>query len=202
MTLQNRVLPSGEIVADPARGTLMGNRGILHDDTGRLGTSRWKHPHWVTCLLDFKGRKRRLMTPGRYTELFFLDEATALAAGHRPCGECRRAAFHGFVTRFHAAHGTTTLAALDRAMHKARVTRRRTQVRHRAPAEGLPDGAFLLLDAAPHVIKGAHVLRHTPGGYDRAAPRPTGEVTVLTPAPTLAVLAAGYDAALHESAAR
>lgn len=88
---QNRVLPTGEVVAIPDRGLFMGNRGILHDTEGRLGGARWKHPHWITCRLTINGRKRTLMAPGRYTELFFLDEAVACAAGHRPCAECRRA---------------------------------------------------------------------------------------------------------------
>ena len=97
MPLQNRVTPGGEIIADPARGTLMGNRGILHDAGQRLGVARWRHPHWIYCRLSFKGRRRAVMAPGRYTELFFLDEASALAAGHRPCYECRREDFLRFL---------------------------------------------------------------------------------------------------------
>ena len=93
MPLQNRVTPGGEIIADPARGTLMGNRGILHDAQQRLGRVRWRHPNWICCLLAFKGRRREVMTPHRYTELFFLDEATALAAGHRPCCEMQAGGF-------------------------------------------------------------------------------------------------------------
>ena len=105
MPLQNRVSPLGEIVATAERGGLMGNRGILHDRDRRLGVSRWKHPHWVCCRLAFLGRHRPVMTPGRYTELFFLDEATALAAGHRPCAECRRADYTRFLDAWTAAHG-------------------------------------------------------------------------------------------------
>lgn len=97
MPLQNRVTPFGEIVASEARGTLMGNRGCLHDEHRNLGRRRWTTKSWVTCLLSFGGRRRELMRPGYYTELFFLDEATALAAGHRPCAECRREAFRRFV---------------------------------------------------------------------------------------------------------
>lgn len=188
-------------MAIPARGTLMGNRGILHDDARRLGTARWKHPHWVTCLLDFKGRKRPLMAPGRYTELFFLDEATALAAGHRPCGQCRGAAFRSFTRLFHDASGTTTLKGLDRAMHHARVTRQRRQIRHQKDVATLPDGSFLLLDDAPHMVWGNKLLRYTPQGYTAAMPRATGPATVLTPAPIVATLAKGYRPQLHPSAA-
>ncbi|KRS14568.1 hypothetical protein XM53_02315 [Roseovarius atlanticus] len=200
MTLQNRVLPTGEIAATPERGTLMGNRGILHDDDRQLGKARWRHPHWVTCLLDFKGRRRALMQPRNYTELFFLDEPTALAAGHRPCGECRRPDFKRFVTLFHAANGTATLAEIDRLMHRDRVTRTRRQVRHTAALETLPDGAFILHDDAPHLVWGNRLLRYTPGGYTATLPRSTRLATVLTPASTVATLAAGYRPAPPPSA--
>src|SRR5580658_4307221 len=89
MPKQNRVNPFGEIIATPERGTFMGNRGVLHDDQGRI-RRKWQGKRWIVCVLEFRGRKRKMMTPSRYTELFFLDEATALAAGHRPCAECRR----------------------------------------------------------------------------------------------------------------
>ncbi|MGB8623555.1 MAG: hypothetical protein WCD16_12105, partial [Paracoccaceae bacterium] len=105
MPLQNRVLPTGEIVVHPARADFMGNRGILHGGNRQLGTARWRHKTWITCLLSFKGRKRVPMTPGRYTELFFLDEAVALAAGHRPCAECRRADFLRYRDAWQAATG-------------------------------------------------------------------------------------------------
>ncbi|QFT92710.1 hypothetical protein FIU86_07635 [Roseovarius sp. THAF9] len=200
MTLQNRVLPTGEVAATPERGTLMGNRGILHDADQRLGTARWRHPHWVTCQLNFKGRRRALMQPGAYTELFFLDEPTALAAGHRPCGECRRPDFKRFVARFHAANGTATLAEMDRLMHRDRVTRTRRQVRHTAALETLPDGAFILHNDAPHLVWGDRLLRYTPGGYTAALPRGTGIATVLTPASTVATLATGYRPVPHHTA--
>lgn len=201
MSLQNRVLPTGEIVANPARGTLMGNRGILHDDHRRLGTSRWTHQAWVTCLLRFKGRKRPLMAPGRYTELFFLDEAAALAAGHRPCGECRRDDFNRFRAAWAAAQGAGDLTTLDRHMHRARVTRTRQQVRHEADLATLPDGTFILHGGAPHVAWQNRLLRYTPAGYDMALARLEGTATVLTPGCTVTALAHGYRPALHPSAA-
>src|SRR6202451_2054834 len=92
---QNRVTPFGDLVATPERGTFMGNRGVLHDAEGRIKRV-WQLKRWIVCVLEFRGRKRQVMTPGRYTELFFLDEATALAAGHRPCAECRRQRFNAF----------------------------------------------------------------------------------------------------------
>ena len=127
----------------------MGNRGILHDAGRRLGRARWRHPHWICCRLSFKGRKRRVMTPGRYTELFFLDEATALAAGHRPCFECRREDFRAFQAAWRRAFGARSEAsapAIDRALHAARVEpRSRRQIRFEAALDDLPDGAFALL---------------------------------------------------------
>jgi hypothetical protein len=173
----------------------MGNRGILHDASGRLGPARWRHPHWVCCLLSFKDRRRPIMAPGRYTELFFLDEAVALAAGHRPCSECRRTDRLRFLDAWESAHGTRPKAPeLDRLLHAARIdpaTRR--QRRHAAPWADLPDGAFALTDHGPALVQGDALHPFTPTGYAPALPRPRlGEATVLTPAPTVATLRAGY----------
>lgn len=201
MTLQNRVLPTGEIVALPFRGTLMGNRGILHDEHQRLGTRRWQHPHWVTCVLKYKDWHRPVMTPRNYTELFFLDEATALAAGHRPCGLCRRADFTHFRALWDAAHGPNDLAGIDRHMHRDRVTRTRAQVRHKGSIAGLPDGCVILHAGTPHLVWDSYLLPARPDGYAPPIPRPTtGTATVLTPACTVAVLAAGYRPTLHPTA--
>lgn len=200
MTRQNRVLPTGEIVAHPGRGDLMGNRGCLHDAAGRLGPRRWSHQSWVACRLDFRGRKRTLMAPRRYTELFFLDEATALSAGHRPCGECRRKDYSLFRALWSDIHGENAPALLDRRLHGDRVRRDRSQVRHEAEARKLPDGAFVLEDGAAWLVSGDRLLRHTPAGYGAARPRPHGPVTVLTPRTTLEVMRAGYRPGLHASA--
>jgi hypothetical protein len=198
MTLQNRVTPTGEIIAVPARGSLMGNRGVLHDAEQRLGVARWRHPHWIACRLAFKGRRRPLMAPHRYTELFFLDEATALAAGHRPCCECRREDFLRFQAAWRRAFGDDGDARagdIDRGLHRARVEpRTRRQIRFEAPLADLPDGAFVLLpdDSAPCLVRGVHLEPWRPGGYGPPRARPSGRVSVLTPAPTIAVLRAGY----------
>lgn len=197
MTLQNRVLPTGEIVADPAHGLLMGNRGILHDNTRRLGIARWRHKNWVCCTLSFKGRKRRIMAPGRYTELFFLDEAVALAAGHRPCAECRRRDWLAFRDAIDPALRATDIDAM---LHAARVTRTRRQIRHEAEADTLPAGCFVMHDGQPNLLRSADMLPYTPSGYLAARPRPVGPVTVLTPRPSVAALAAGYGPRLHPSA--
>jgi hypothetical protein len=197
---QNRVLPTGEIVARPFRGLFMGNRGILHDGAGRLGVSRWKHPHWVCCVLQFKNRHRQVMTPNHYTELFFLDEAVALAAGHRPCAECRRADFNAF----RAALGPDLSApGIDAALHPARVeSHSRRQIRHDAPLDRLPDGTFILQDGTAHLVSGAFILPLARSGYGPARPRPRGTVTVLTPKPNLKALQNGYRPVLHPSAAQ
>ncbi len=200
MSLQNRVLPTAAIVSSDERGLFMGNRGILHDDTQRLGTARWRHRNWVFCHLSFNGRKRSVMAAGAYTELFFLDEAVALAAGHRPCAECRRADYRAFLDAWQIATGDRPDAKrLDRALHHARVTGR-AQRRHDAPAAGLPDGTFILQDDAPYLILQDMALPYATGAYLGPQRRPGGTVTVLTPAPTVAALVAGYRPQLHPSA--
>jgi hypothetical protein len=205
----NRVTPTGEIIALAARGTLMGNRGILHDATQRLGAARWRHPHWICCRLAFKGRRREVMAPGRYTELFFLDEATALAAGHRPCRECRRDDFRRFQAAWRRAFAAAdaTAPAIDRVLHKARIDpRTRGQIRFQAPLDDLPDGSFIVLPDAPStplLIVGERLLPWRPSGYGPARARPvTARCLVLTPGPTVALLRAGYVPTLHPTATR
>jgi hypothetical protein len=201
VTLQNRVLPTGDIIADPARGTLTGNRGILHDRNRTLGPRRWTHPHWISCALTYRDTRRTPMTPGTWTELFFLDEAVAMAAGHRPCALCRRAAFRAFQAAWARGTGLPADApAMDRALHAARVGRDRRQVRHVAAAATLPDGTYVLWQDTPHLLRGGLLHPFTPAAYGVPLPRPTGPVTVLTPAPMVAALAAGYAPLIHPSA--
>lgn len=201
MALQNRVTPTGEIIADPARGLFMGNRGILHDEARELGKARWRHRNWITCLLDFRGRRRAVMSPGRYTELFFLDEAVALAAGHRPCAECRRGRYRAFIAAWTAAQGGPAPGAqkLDAILHAARIdpaTRR--QQTFTADLSTLPDGTFIWLEGAAMLVLGDRLLPWMPGGYGKAVARPKGGlVSVLTPGPTVAALAGGYQPELH-----
>lgn len=209
MPLQNRVTPMGDIIADAARGTLMGNRGILHDANRRLGAARWRHCSWICCRLSFKDRRREVMAPGRYTELFFLDEATALAAGHRPCCECRRDDFRLFQAAWRSVADTrdASAAGIDRVLHKARVEpRTRRQIRFEAPLHGLPDGAFVLLPGGPPgplLVRGDDLLPWQPAGYGAPRRRPFGiRCVVLTPQPMLAVLRAGYAPSLHPTATR
>ncbi len=139
MTLCNRVTPFGDIIATPERGTMMGNRGILHDERRRLGRRRWAHKAWICCLTEFRARKRRVMAPGRYTELFFLDEAVALAAGHRPCFECRREAARAYAACW---GGNPRAGEMDRVLHAERLDGKRQRI-HSCEAADLPDGAFV-----------------------------------------------------------
>jgi hypothetical protein len=150
MAKQNRVTPFGAIIAMPARGTLMGNRGVLHDDAGRIRPP-WQVKRWIACRLDFKDRKRSIMAPGRYTELSFLDEATAFAAGHRPCAECRRERFNAFRVAWRSAHqGTSdsplpTADEIDRHLHADRLAPDRSNQTLVMALDELPDGVFVAL---------------------------------------------------------
>lgn len=201
MPLQNRVQPDGQILAISARGTMTGNRGIIHGPDRVLATKRWSHKAWICCELHWQGRRRQVMTGRNWTELFFLDEAVAMSAGHRPCGYCRRGAYARFVDAWEAATGVRPKAPeMDAVLHPARVTRERTQVTHQARIATLPAGALILHDSAPHLV-GAHVLfPYAPDGYGAKVPRPRcGNVTVLTPAPMVAVLDNGYRPVIHSS---
>jgi len=207
MTLQNRVTPFGEIVADPARGTVMGNRGVLHDDAKRLGRKRWAHKNWLVCRLEFHGRHRQVMSPGVYTELFFLDEAVAFAAGHRPCAECRNADYKRYKALWMEASGRTELTAaeLDKALHAERaVPRQYCQQRHASELAAMPDGAFVTFADRPEVawlVRGERLFPYAPSGYGAPIARPPGgRVTALTPPATQKVLAAGYRPQVHASA--
>jgi hypothetical protein len=205
MPLQNRVTPEGEIIADAARGLMMGNRGgALHDDRKALGRRRWVSKQWICCRLDFNGRHREVMAPGRYTELFFLDEATALAAGHRPCFECRRQDFLWFAAlwaRVAGREGRATAREMDRVLQAERVDSNGAKVTHRAPFAEVPSGTFVRIDGRAHLVLGSRLAAWTPQGYVAARERPQdGAAEVLTPSSIVAVLAAGYCPMLHPSA--
>jgi hypothetical protein len=201
MPRQNRVTPFGDLIAVPARGTLMGNRGCLHDADGRIRRAH-RGRRWIVCVLEFGGRRLPLADPGRNTQLFFLDEATALAAGHRPCGECRRAAFRAFVEAWTGGNpGALSASAriddLDGVLHPQRLG-----PRFRAPLDTLPDGTFVAPgpDPRPHLVLGGALLPWAPEGYGaRFSPAPS-VVEVLTPQSIVNALRAGYRPALHPSA--
>lgn len=202
MARANRVTPEGRITADPARGMFTGNRGILCDEGGALRRTS-QHRAWICCVLEWKGNRQPLADAHRWTPLFFLDEAVALAAGHRPCATCRREAYNRFRAAWAEAAGTMPSAkAMDDVLHRARVAPGlRRQVTYEADIATLPDGSFIGWQDRPTLILGERLLPWTPSGYGAATARPvSGKVRVLTPAPTVAVLAAGYRPAPHETA--
>jgi hypothetical protein len=196
MALQNRVTPLSELIADPARGLVYGNRGCLHDETGRI-RRRYSGRRWISCRLQFLNwRRSPLLQPGRFTELFFLDEATALAAGHRACGLCRREDYGRLAEIWSDLHpGRLGADAIDAQLHIERVAPgTRAQLHHDAQLDELPDGAFVLNDGAPFLVLGAALLRWTPAGYEAPISRPAGgRVEVITPPSLIAVLNAGWD---------
>jgi hypothetical protein len=205
MPLQNRVTPEGEIIADPARGLMMGNRGgRLHDETRTLGRRRWVSKQWIACRLDFRGRRREVMGPCSYTELFFLDEATALAAGHRPCFECRREDARAFAAAWAKAQGgnrSPTAAEMDRVLHGERLTPAGDKRTFRAPLGELPDGAMIRGATGPRLRVDDVMLRWTPAGYcDPVLAVPALIVEILTPPSIIAVLKSGYVSMMHETA--
>src|SRR6185295_1653013 len=208
MPLQNRVTPLSDLVADPARGLVYGNRGCLHDDEGTI-VRRFAVRRWIACRLDFKGWQRGpKLQPGKFTELFFRDEATAFAAGHRPCALCRRADYNAFGAIWAGLHdGEAGADAIDLRLHGERLSpATRTQRHHGAAAGTLPDGVFVLHDGEPWLVHGDRLRRWTPAGYTDRAPRPPADepVVVITPPSLVAVLRAAWEPVvplLHPSAA-
>lgn len=210
MPRQNRVTPSGDIIATLDRGTFLGNRGVLHDDDRRIKRA-WQVRRWIVCVLEFRGRKRTVMTPGHYTELFFLDEATALAAGHRPCAECRRERFNAFRMAWQSANAQTgemalpTADEIDRQLHEERLTPERTKRLFQARLDELPNGVFVRhadWGEADYLVWNDRLLAWTAGGYRSRRERPRhAKVMVLTPASTVAAIRGGYVPEIHSSAA-
>ena len=204
--LQNRVLPTGEIVAHPGRGMLMGNRGCISRDDRTLGVTRWRTKMWISCVLDWYGRKRDVMPPGRGTALFFLDEATALAAGHRPSGYCRRDDHRWFGEAWRRGKSLELrprAADMDIELHAERVDRRRTKITRPASFGDLPDGAMVLHSSEPALVTGGALLPWSFEGYGRPVSiSPGTTVTLLTPPSMVAALSAGYRPYVHPSAGR
>ena len=205
MPLQNRVAPDGTIFATPERGMLMGNRGgQMHDHARRLTSRRWVSRQWISCVLHYKDRQETIMAPGRYTQLFFLDEATALAAGHRPCALCRRADFLTFMQHWQALHGLgerPKVAAVDSQLHQERIGEDRGKRTYTSPLATLPSGVMVASADGPHLYWGSKLLAWTPSGYGApAVVKANMYVIVLTPPSLVAILAAGYVPLLHPSA--
>ena len=196
MPLRNRVTPLGNLIADPGRGLVYGNRGCLHDDRGEI-RRRYNGKRWIACRLAFRDWHRGpLMQPGRFTELFFLDEATAFAAGHRPCALCRHEDYVRFVEIWRETHaGPANADAMDDRLHTERVERAsRGQRHHAAPMSGLPDGTFVLREGQPFLVLGSSLLRWTNTGYTEREPRPDdAHATVVTPPSLIEVLRTRWD---------
>lgn len=206
MPRQNRVTPFSDLIATPARGQWLGNRGCLHDEAGRI-RRLYQSRRWIICLLEFKGARRTLMQPGQWTELFFLDEATALAAGHRPCAYCQRARYHSF--RAVWAQTNPGLApsplpgadALDAVLHAERLDAQRRRRTYPAPVRTLPDGAFMVHQGNACLVRDGQLWPWHPDGYAASLDLP-GETTlpVLTPRSIVNVLAAGWPIQIDQSA--
>jgi hypothetical protein len=203
MPLQNRVTPTGDIVADPHRGLFTGNRGIIHDPATRtLLRKRWSGPAWITCLCEFRGWRRKVMGRRSWTELFFLDEATAFAAGHRPCFFCRRDDANRFRAAWQQGNGVSSILArdMDAVLHRERLDQGKKRLHPLPMTVGeMPDGAMVQAGAESFLMVQGRALRWSMAGY-RKAENAIANAMLLTPPSTLRALDAGYRPVLHPSA--
>jgi hypothetical protein len=200
MPLQNRVTPYGDIEALPGRGLVIGNRGVLVDDERRI-VRPYQVQRWIACRLHVPGRRRALMQPRRWTELFFLDEAAAFAAGHRPCAECRNAAYKRFKALWISCYGEPAGADdIDDVLHADRLVGRRAKRTYRERAARLPDGAYAAIDGAPGLVWRSAFFPWSDAGYTARRPvREGDEAVVLTPRSIVNILRAGYETEVHSS---
>lgn len=206
MSLQNRVAPTGEIVKSSERGTLMGNRGGAMHNAHKELVSTFKTKRWITCRLEFKGRKRELMSEGLYTELFFLDEATAFAAGHRPCAECRRERYNEFKAKWLEANAGlldgnfTSITDIDKVMHVQRIDNNKKKITFDALCNSLPDGVMISIYSVSYLIWKNRLYLWSFGGY-QLSDKNIGddEVTVLTPKSYVEMFKMGFKPTVHES---
>ena len=203
MPLQNRVMPTGDIIATPHRGLFTGNRGIIHDpETKTLLKKRWSSPAWITCVCEFRGWRRKVMGGRSWTELFFLDEATAFAAGHRPCFFCRRDDANRFRAAWEEGNGVKSILAreIDAVLHGERLERGKKRLHPLPmPVKQLPDGAMVRAGEESFLIVRGQPLHWSFAGYHKVE-APIGETMLITPPSTLLTLVAGYEPALHPSA--
>ncbi len=205
MPLQNRVTPQGEIIATEARGSLMGNRGILHDESGNI-FRRYMYKGWKYCKLVFENNRREIMKPGRYTELFFLDECVALAAGHRPCFDCHRERFYEFRSCWVRTNGRMyemtdpAMTEIDRAIHKERITSKGAKVTYQDFALNVGEGTFIEHDGGYYLKWGNQFYLWAPGGYVSAITLSQSQlVTVLTPRSIARMFKNGFMPLVHGS---
>jgi hypothetical protein len=207
MPLQNRVDPWGQLNAVSAKGALLGNRGILHDDQKQIVT-QWRSKSWITCQIEFKGRESLPFAPDSYSQLFFIDEATAFAAGHRPCAECRRERFNEFkaawieVNRELIQGENPSIANIDKVIHAERVTEEKRKRTFVAQFGNLPAGTMIEVEGTPLLVWREKLLPWSFEGYGRSqASLPSStSVQVLTPASVVRVFASGFTPQVHLSA--
>jgi hypothetical protein len=206
MPLQNRVDPFGTIFRTPARGTFMGNRGGAIHNSDREIVRAFKSRRWITCVLEFRGRHRTVMSQGRYTELFFLDEAVAFAAGHRPCAECRRERFNAFKRAWQSHKGANRNAwvgadEIDAELHRNRIDGLRNKVTFEEALDALPNYCFIQIEGQPYLVLDDALLLWTPERYTTKIGKPHGlTVSVLTPRPIVECFRQGYQPEIHHSA--
>jgi hypothetical protein len=203
MPLRNRVNPFGAIFETQARGTMMGNRGGALHNQDREIVRDYKSRRWIACVLEFRGRYRIVMSPNRYTELFFLDEAVAFAAGHRPCAECRHESYKAFQRAWQDAYRLSEppyADEMDVELHRARIGNRKEKVTYDAPLRSLPDGCFVQVEGCPYLVWDKALVFWTAEGYTKRESRP-GDlvVTVLTPQPIVECFRQGYKPQVHDS---
>jgi hypothetical protein len=205
--LQNRVDPFGQLIRTTARGVWMGNRGLIHNEHQQI-IRPFRLKGWITCVLEFKGRHREVMTPNQYTELFFLDEATAFSAGHRPCAECRRADFNRFKAAWvqgnslYVYNVKTPIGEIDEIMQRERINPNGSKFTYNERLGNLPECSFIEHNGKPYMIRQPNrVIHWTPFGYTDSIKLPlTMEVNVLTPKSIVNTYRAGYFPHIHESA--
>lgn len=206
MPLQNRVTPHGQLEAASARGAWLGNRGILHDENKKI-IAPWRHKAWITCKLDYQDRHRTIFSPNNYSELFFLDEATALSAGHRPCAECRKDRYLEFKVAWCTANpgiagSNPPIAQIDKQLHFERAIRGGGKVTFNDKLLNLPAGTFIELEGIPYLLWLGKLFPWSHHGYGQplsALPKAI-QVTVLTPVSIVAMFRHGYKPQVHESA--
>jgi hypothetical protein len=207
VTLQNRIDPWGRLHAVSARGSMLGNRGRLHNDARQI-VRQWDRLAWVTCDLEFSGRKRDVFGASTYSELFFLDEATAFAAGHRPCASCRRARYDDFKSRWLVAHGelasatTPSIKDIDKLLHGERASHNGAKITYEALLSSLPLGAFVEYEGAAFLVWDRGLRRWSFSGYSscQMQPSPSTRVRVLTPESVVRTFAGGLRPGVHPSA--
>jgi hypothetical protein len=200
MPLQNRVDPYGALHATEARGAWLGNRGVVHDASKRVVVA-WRLRRWITCVLRFKGRQREVFSPNRYSELFFLDEATSLSAGHRPCAECRRARYDEFRAAWNgAARPFPSAEAIDKALHAERLDAVGGKRTYTAVLSSLPDGVMVEHATRPHLVWNGRLLPWSFSGYGPAVDAlPERDVSVLAPRSIVRAIERGFAPQVHES---